>query len=143
MEENTICKEGIVRAIHGEEVEVKITISSACRDCHAKSICIPSDQKQETILAKSLYGETFDPGEAVQLVLRSSAGTKAVVIAYLIPLLVLIAALFGSYAITRNELASTGICLLFLLAYYLILRQQRKKIDNQFHFFVKKMNKEV
>lgn len=138
-EENTICKEGIVRAVRGEDIDVEITVSSACSECHAKSICMPSEQRQEFVTAQALYGETFQIGERVHLVLKQKAGWKAILIAYLIPFLVLIAALFGSYAIFRNELASVIASLLFLVAYYFLLKHFRHKIDKQFTFFVTKL----
>ncbi len=141
MTENTICKEGIVRSIQGDNIEVEITVSSACSECHAKSFCIPTDHKRETVMAKSLYGEQFTIGDKVQLVLKGSAGTKAVVIAYLLPLLVLIVGLFGTYAITQNELAGVIAAVILIVIYYLILKRRRKKIDEQFHFFVKKVSK--
>jgi len=138
-EENTICKEGIVRAVRGEDIDVEITVSSACSECHAKSICMPSEQRQEFVTAQALYGETFQIGERVHLVLKQKAGWKAILIAYLIPFLVLIAALFGSYAISHNELASVIASLLFLVAYYFLLKHFRHKIDKQFTFFVTKL----
>lgn len=138
-EENTICKEGIVRAVRGEDIDVEITVSSACSECHAKSICMPSEQRQEFVTAQALYGETFQIGERVHLVLKQKAGWKAILIAYLIPFLVLIAALFGSYAIFHNELASVIASLLFLVAYYFLLKHFRHKIDKQFTFFVTKL----
>lgn len=138
-EENTICKEGIVRAVRGEDIDVEITVSSACSECHAKSICMPSDQRQEFVTAQALYGETFQIGERVHLVLKQKAGWKAILIAYLIPFIVLIAALFGSYAIFQNELASVIASLLFLVAYYFLLKHFRHKIDKQFTFFVTKL----
>lgn len=136
--QNTICKEGVVRAIQGENIEVEITISSACSECHAKSICIPTDTKRETVMAKSLYGEHFEVGDKVNLVLKGSAGRKAVVIAYLLPLIVLLVALFGSYLLFHNELVSVILCLVFLILYFLLLKKQSKKIDNSFEFYVKK-----
>ena len=136
--QNTICKEGVVRAVSGENIEVEITISSACSECHAKSICMPSDHKQETVTAKSLYGEHFEVGDKVNLVLKSSAGRKAVVIAYLLPLIVFMVALFGSYILFHNELASVLICLTFVVLYFIVLKRKSKKIEGEFEFFVKK-----
>ena len=138
-EEQTICKEGIVRAVHGEDVEVEITISSACSECHAKSICIPSEQKQETVLAKSLYGEKFEPGDKVQLLLRSRSAAKAVVLAYLLPFIVLMAALFGTYAVTKSELAGVLVSVACVIVYYLVLKTRNRKIENSFRFFVRRM----
>lgn len=139
MTENTICKEGIVRAIHGDQIEVEITISSACSECHAKSICIPSDHKRETVLAQSLYNEHFEVGDKVHLVLKGSAGGKAVVLAYLLPFIVLMVALFGTYAITKSELAGVIVSVVFVVIYYIILKTQNKKIEQNFQFFVKRM----
>jgi sigma-E factor negative regulatory protein RseC len=139
MTENTICKEGIVRAIQGDQIEVEITISSACSECHAKSICIPSDHKRETVLAQRLYNEHFEVGDKVQLVLKGSAGGKAVVLAYLLPFLVLMVALFGTYAITKSELAGVIVSVVFVVIYYIILKTQNKKIEQNFQFFVKRM----
>lgn len=139
MTEDTICKEGIVRAIHGDQIEVEITISSACSECHAKSICIPSDHKRETVLAQSLYNEHFEVGDKVHLVLKGSAGGKAVVLAYLLPFIVLMVALFGTYAITKSELAGVIVSVVFVVIYYIILKTQNKKIEQNFHFFVKRM----
>lgn len=138
MTEDTICKEGIVRAIHGDQIEVEITISSACSECHAKSICIPGDHKRETVLAQSLYNEHFEVGDKVQLVLKGSAGGKAVVLAYLLPFIVLMVALFGTYAITKSELAGVIVSVVFVVIYYIILKTQNKKIEQKFQFFVKK-----
>lgn len=139
IEENTICKEGIVHAINGDDIEVEITISSACSGCHAKNICLPNDHKQEFVTAKALYHESFEIGERVGLVLKNSAGQKAVIIAYLLPLIVLLIALFGSYAIFKNELVSVIVSIVFVVVYYLILKHFRKKIDESLTFFVKKL----
>lgn len=139
MTEDTICKEGIVRAIHGDQIEVEITISSACSECHAKSICIPSDHKRETVLAQRLYNEHFEVGDKVHLVLKGSAGGKAVVLAYLLPFIVLMVALFGTYAITKSELAGVIVSVVFVVIYYIILKTQNKKIEQNFQFFVKRM----
>lgn len=139
MTEDTICKEGIVRAVNGDNIEVEIIVSSACSECHAKSICIPTDHRRETVTAQSLYGEQFEPGEKVQLVLKGSAGNKAVVLAYLLPFVVLMVTLFGTYAITKNELAGVIVSIAFVVIYYIILKTQNKKIEQKFQFFVKRM----
>lgn len=139
MTENTICKEGLVRAIHGDNVEVEITVSSACSECHAKSICIPSDHQKETIVAKKLYNESFEVNERVHLVLQKSEGRKAIIIVYFIPSILLILSLVGIYALTQNELAASIVSLLSLIIYCLILKLRHKKNRDVFTFFVKKM----
>ena len=86
-EENNICREGIVRAVNGDDISVEIIVSSACSGCHAKSICIPSDRRQEIITVKNTRQEEYQVGETVELLLETSAGNKAVILAYVLPLI--------------------------------------------------------
>ena len=138
-EHSTICKEGIVRAVNDRTGEVEVTVSSACAGCHAKSICIPSDHRQETVTAHVTGNESYKVGERVNLVLQGNAGAKAVVIAYVIPFAVLLAAFIASYLIFHNELVSVLVSLGVVLLYFLFLKTQRHKIDQNFTFYVKKI----
>ena len=89
-EDHNICREGIVRVVNGDEITVEVIVSSACSGCHAKSICIPSDRRQERIVVKNTRNEQYEIGETVELLLETSAGNKAVVLAYVLPLFVLL-----------------------------------------------------
>ena len=140
MEHETICKEGIVRSVEGDAIktyQVEITISSACSECHAKSICLPSDHKQELVPARSMYGKSFAPGDKVRLVLKGSAGTKAVAIAYCFPFVIMMVVLYGLNAIIHNELISAIVSVVCVVTYYLILRHFRGRFDKHFEFFIR------
>lgn len=139
-EVSTICKEGIVRKIEGDEITVEITMSSACNECHAKAICLPSNEKHDCIVAKNMYNEKFEIGEPVTLVLRTSLGLKAVVIGYLLPFIVLMTVLLICYAITKNELISVLVSLVCTALYYFTLKFRDKKLEEKFAFFVHKKN---
>lgn len=135
---DTICREGIVMDISDDQVLVEIIVSSACSGCHAKSICIPSDRRQEKIWAQNPEHQTFEIGETVNINLESSAGNKAVVLAYVLPLLILLLILFGLFAFTHNELLSVGVSVLCVIVYYLILKSFSKKLDREITFHVSK-----
>ena len=137
-EEHNICREGIVRAIDGDDISVEIIVSSACSGCHAKSICIPSDRRKEVITVKNTRHEDFQVGETVELLLETSAGNKAVVLAYVLPLVVLLLLLFGCYALTHKELLSVGISVLGVVIYYLILKSAGKKVEKGITFGIRK-----
>lgn len=137
-EEHNICREGIVRAVNGDEITVEVIVSSACSGCHAKSICIPSDRRQERIVVKNTRNEQYEIGETVELLLETSAGNKAVLIAYVLPLLVLMVLLFGCYAFTNKELLSVGVSLLGVILYYLILKTVGKSLDRKIIFGIRK-----
>jgi len=138
MNEDNICKEGIVKAIHEDSVDVEIIMSSACSGCHAKSICMPSEQKQEIVAAQSLYGEQFEIGDKVELVLKKASGNKAVIIAYVIPFIILMIGLIGSYLLFKNELISVIASIALVAIYYVILKKISFKFEDDFKFFVKK-----
>ena len=137
-EDHNICREGIVRAIDGDDVSVEIIVSSACSGCHAKSICIPSDRRQEVITVKNSRHEDYRVGETVELLLENAAGNKAVVLAYVLPLVVLLVLLFGCYALTRHELLSVGVGVLGVVLYYLILKSASKKVEQGIVFGIRK-----
>ena len=137
-EEHNICREGIVRAIDGDDIHVEVIVSSACSGCHAKIICIPSDRRQEVITVKNTRHEDFQVGETVELLLETSAGNKAVVLAYVLPLVVLLVLLFGCYAITGKELLSVGVGVLGVVLYYLILKSAGKKVEQGIEFGIRK-----
>ena len=137
-EENNICREGIVRAVNGDDISVEIIVSSACSGCHAKSICIPSDRRQEIITVKNTRQEEYQIGETVELLLETSAGNKAVILAYVLPLVVLLVLLFSCYALTHNELLSVGIGVLGVVLYYLILKSAGKSVEKGITFGIRK-----
>ena len=138
-ENDNICREGIVRAVNGDEITVEVIVSSACSGCHAKSICIPSDHRQERIVVQNTRNEQYEVGETVELLLETSAGNKAVVLAYVLPLVVLLVLLFGCYAITGKELLSVGVGVLGVVFYYLILKSAGKKVEKGITFGVRKV----
>lgn len=137
-EETNICREGIIRAINGDEISVEIIVSSACSGCHAKSICIPSDRRKEVITVKNTRYEEYQVGETVELLLETSAGNKAVILAYVLPLLVLLVMLFGCYALTGKELLSVGVGVLGVVIYYLILKSAGKSVEKGMEFGIRK-----
>lgn len=137
-EEHNICREGIVRAVNGDDVNVEVIVSSACSGCHAKSICIPSDRRKEVITVKNTRHEEYREGETVELLLETSAGNKAVVLAYVLPLFVLMLLLFGCYALTHKELLSVGIGVIGVVIYYLILKSAGKSVEKGITFGIRK-----
>lgn len=136
--QDNICREGIVRDIKDREVLVEIIVSSACSGCHAKSICIPSDRRKEKIWAQNLENEHFEIGETVNIALETSAGNKAVILAYVLPLIVLLVLMFTTFVITHKELLSVAVSVVGVIVYYLILRFFNSKLDKEINFSVKK-----
>ena len=76
-------------------------------------------------------------GDEVELCMKPSMGAKAVWIAYVIPLLVLILAVLVASACHLPELY-TGLCAIAAVAvYYMVIFCFRKRLNNDFVFYIK------
>ncbi len=67
-------------------------------------------------------------------------GLKAVFLAYVLPLLMLLSSLFILNAILKNEGLAGLISLAGTAVYYIVLYQLRQKIEKQFNFVLKKID---
>jgi sigma-E factor negative regulatory protein RseC len=140
MNESAICHQGVVKEIRDNTLFVQIERSSACAACHAKSVCLSSDRKEEIIPVPINEPDAFQVGELVQINLKKTLGAKAVVIAYLCPLIVLVAGLFTTYYFTKNELLSVGVSFAATALYFLFIKKIDTKLKKHFVFVVSKID---
>jgi sigma-E factor negative regulatory protein RseC len=139
MNEPAICHQGIVKEISDNMLYVEIERRAACASCHAKSVCISSEKRDETIHAFVNNADAFHVGELVQVKLEKSLGAKAVIIAYLFPFLALALGLFVTYYFTKNELLSVGVAFAATILYFLFVKKMDKRFKKHFNFIVSKM----
>lgn len=117
---------------------VEMTVYSACSACHAKGACGVGDKKQEKLKVACEDPTQYKVGEIVSVELKQSIGRKAVLIAYFFPFLVMIFALFGTYAITKKELLSIGVSFAMTAIYYFVVSKLKDKLEKEFVLTVKK-----
>ena len=131
---------GTVVAVTERQVSVEIINRSACEACNAKSLCSLSNQKEKTIWLPRILGQPWTPGEVVVVSLRSSMGLKAVLISYIIPLLALLAALFGLSYLGVSEWITGVVALGIPLLCYFVVWLLRDRIEKKYIFVLKKLN---
>ena len=134
MSEETISHEGVVTKINDDTLEIKIIAQSACAACHAKSACTMSDQAEKVLLVPRPDGQEFQLLQKVNVIMAVNQGNKAAVLAYLFPILVLLAALFICLGLGMGEGLSALIGIGALIPYYLILYSQRNKLKKKFDY---------
>ncbi|KAB2868410.1 MAG: SoxR reducing system RseC family protein, partial [Bacteroidales bacterium] len=120
------------------DIRVVITSQSACASCHAKGACSASDVS-EKIVVVSKSNHNYFVGETVKVLLKQSLGYKALFLGYILPLIVLLIALF-SYSAFMSESKAGLLALATLLPYYAILYFFRNKIARQFNFDIEKIS---
>ncbi len=131
--------EGRIVEMDAQTISVEIVNKSACAACHAKGVCGASEEQVRTIvipqtLATATAG--YQVGDSVKLVLSATLGMKAVILAYGLPLLVLVAAIFVFSALGLQQLHVGLFSLAAVAVYYIIFAIFRDKLDKEFVFHI-------
>ena len=126
---------GTVELITDKTCNVRIAQSSACSTCAAHDLC-NSSESQEKIIQVFGHYPMLKKGQKVLVEGELSQGMKAVYIAYLIPLAIMVPALWaGIYYF--NEEVGAAFALLTTSLYYGVLFCIKDKIGKQFSFRIK------
>lgn len=135
-EKETISHEGVVTKITDDELEIKILAQSACAACHAKSACGMGEQAEKILTVPRPIGKDFELNQKVNVKMAVGQGNKAAVLAYLIPIVLLLAVLFACIGLGMNEGLAALIAIVALIPYYIILYLRRDKLKKQFLYII-------
>lgn len=130
---------GVIERIEGGIVQVKIVQQSACSECHAQSMCCASESKDKTIDIPDSSG-IFQVGENVMICGQSSMGLLAVLLAFVIPIIIVVTAIALGTNRQWDETVTGLSGLLLLIPYYYILYLLRNNLKKRFVFTLKKLN---
>ena len=129
---------GVVEKIDGSHVVVRIVQTSACSACSAKGLCNASESKEKQI---DVYesNPSYRIGEEVVLCGSTSMGMRAVFLAFGIPVLLLLFALFATMRITDGDaLLSAFVAMLAIIPYYFVIYLMKDKMNKTFSFVIEK-----
>lgn len=136
--------EGRIVAIGETSISVEIINKSACSTCHAKSVCVASDESTRIIeipYTISSLVEDYKIGDRVNVILGSSLGLQAVWISYVIPLFILMILILSLSFIGIKELY-VGLCAIGGVGvYYACVYLFRDKLTRIFTFSIEKIVK--
>ena len=135
-EKETISHEGVVTKITDDELEIKILAQSACAACHAKSACGMGEQAEKILTVPRPEGQEFQLFQKVNVKMAIGQGNKAAVLAYLIPILLLLAVLFVCLGLGLNDGLSALSSIVALIPYYIVLYSRRDKLKKQFEYSI-------
>lgn len=133
-----ISHKGKIVEITPEFTTVEIVSESACSSCHAKGLCGVSESRRKAVQLPTRGWDNFHVGDEVVLVLKSSMGHKAVWMAYVIPLAILLISLLGLLSFGIGELASSGIAFALVAIWYFVLWLLRNKLKTEYIFNIKR-----
>ncbi|MCF0194549.1 MAG: SoxR reducing system RseC family protein [Bacteroidaceae bacterium] len=133
----TIHHTGTIRSVGQGSVEVAVIQSSACSACHAAGLCHSAESKERVIRVATLNPSRFAVGQAVVVEGALRMGLKAVGLAYVGPLVVLMAAVTAAQAIGWSEPACALAGLASLVPYGIALWLFRTRLQSRFSFSVR------
>lgn len=138
MREDCVEQKGIVIKKQEDKLVVKIEQKSTCSSCHARGACTSLDKKDKEIEIKSKDTANYNIGDEVIITISTKLGMKAVLIAFVLPLILIVLALFLSIKIfSLSQSLSALISLLVLSAYYFFLYKQNLFLSKEFNFLIK------
>lgn len=129
---------GVVESIHENTMRVRVEQTSACTGCNAGSVCSSADKKDKWIDIPSFTGE-YHSGQSVFVVGKTSFGLKAVALAYVIPLFLMMTVLVISslWLFPGKDALAAILSLSATILYFFILYPFRKTLKNRFDFTVR------
>ena len=123
---------GIVKAIHGNELCVEmLPASTSCDSCRTRNLCRISE-KERTAQVPVSHPERYKVGQSVIVVCGESLGMKAVLIAFGLPLVLIVLALAVSMGVWNSEKLAVLIGLAVFFAYWTLLFLLRDRIGRKF-----------
>ena len=132
--------EGTIDTINGNQYTIRITQSTACSECHAKGVCIAADTKVKMVDVVDTSGR-FKLNERVLLSGKTSIGYRAVLWAFVLPLILMMSVIFFSIFVCHmGEIQAAFMGLGALVPYYTLLYIVRNQMGEKLAFSIKKLN---
>ena len=130
--------EGIVLSINGEKAHVQIVQTSACSACKARSMCMSSESQSKEMDAVML--EPMKIGDKVEVEVRERLAWKAVLLAYILPFIVMLAIIaILDFATDWSEAVVGTLSLCGIALYYIGLSVFRNRLQKQFSFTARRI----
>ena len=131
---------GVVERTEGDTVYVRITSRSACGSCKVRQACGLAEAQDKIVTVATPGAAEYAAGDAVTVGVRRGAGMRAVVLAYVGALAVLMAVLAAAIAgMGWSEGAGALAAIAGVGVYYFVLWLFRTKIEHTIQFTITKI----
>ena len=125
---------GTVERITSHSVVVSIAQETACAACSVASLCHSAEKEQKSIEIVTPEASKYEVGQSVTIVGEVGLGLRAVVWAYVAPILLVVGVLMFVSTLTASEVLAAVIALSSLIPFYIILYSLRGMLQRKFSF---------
>jgi sigma-E factor negative regulatory protein RseC len=134
---NPIAHEGTVTEVFDAGVDVAIVSEAACGSCQLKKACGMDESTEKIITVFTPDARFLHVGDRVEVLMKPTMGYRAIVIAYVVPVAVVLAALAVLVRAGVAEIISAGAAIGFLAVYYFIVYLFRDRIGKSIRFEIR------
>jgi len=129
--------QGVIESITDGHVRVSIMQVAACGECKAKAFCTSSDSKEKYVDVYGCEPGRYRVGDVVKVCGTLTMGRKAVQIAFLWPMLIVLATGFVTLGVLQwSEPAALGMMFLLVAAYFVAAWLCRDRLERKFAFWI-------
>ena len=134
---NKISHEGIVQSVGVDQLEVRITQSSACAACKVAAHCSAAESKEKIVHVQCANAmELYHVGDTVTVSMSSKNGRDAVMLGFVFPFLLLVIVLLLCLRYTGDEGIAALASIAALIPYYFGLWAFNEKVKRRFAFII-------
>lgn len=133
---NVISHTGIIDSIDNGIVHVRIVQHSACSSCKVASMCNSAEKKEKIIDVKCADAALRKVGDTVKVMAAQSVGMKAVMIAFVIPLMLIMTTITVTLKLGCEEYQAIVAGLSALTLYYVALYAMRSRLERALTFYL-------
>ena len=127
---------GVITAVRPGILQIEIRDETACAVCSAQKSCCMSGNREKRLEVPFTSGD-YRPGDKVTVTGKTSMGLKAVLFAFILPLILILITLLAASSMKVGEREVALICLASLAIYFIIIYFFKNKFKKIFTFAVK------
>lgn len=135
-------RNGVIISANGEHATVRIGRMAACNGCSASGKCAAAGGKEFVVEVNEAAPGALSAGDNVVVKITPETGRMAVIAGFLAPLLILLAALALASSASDRLVVQSGVPILAILLYYVLLYMFRSRINERFRFEISKKRQE-
>lgn len=130
--------DGKVLAVANGVVKVEMHVVSACSSCKAHEKCSFVDKADKIVEVETSDWKSYHEGDMVTVSVNEGLGLLAVLLAYFLPAVIIIASVIVLSLFTNSELMAALAPILLIAIYFMLLYKLRDKLQHKFSFGITK-----
>ena len=131
---NIATHDGQVITADNGKVTVEMHVLSACASCKAHDKCAFVDKADKIVEVETTEWSTYNVGDSVIVSVNESLGLLAVLLAYVLPAILIVASLVITQRQTGSELLASLVTLALVSLYFTLIYVFRDKLQRKFSF---------